>query len=80
MNDTEEEIYAWINKSIESGVKHLAFDIEMMWYNENKENISRKIYDLVKYTIEKIKENNLDLELIDRGYILAQNIKELKSN
>ena len=80
MNDTEEEINAWINKSIESGVKHLAFDIEMMWYNENKENISRKIYDLVKYTIEKIKENNLDMELIDRGYILAQNIKELKSN
>ena len=79
-NDSEDEINAWINKSLESNVKHLAFDVEMMWYNKNKENIPQRIYDLVKYTIEKIKENNLDLELIDRGYILAQNIKELKSN
>ena len=80
INDTKDEIDAWINKSIESGVKHLAFDIEMMWYNKNKENIPQKIYDLVKYTIERIKEKKLDIELIDRGYILAQNINEQKSN
>lgn len=74
VNDTKEEIDAWINKSIECGVKHLAFDVEMMWYNENKDNIPQYIYDLVKYTLDKIKENNLDIELIDRGVILSKEI------
>lgn len=74
INDSKEEIDAWINKSIEVGVKHLAFDVEMMWYNSNKENIPEYIYELVKYTLEKIRENNLDVELIDRGYILSQKI------
>ncbi len=74
INDSKEEIDAWINKSIECGVKHLAFDVEMMWYNENKENIPQYIYDLVQYTIEQIKEKNLDIELIDRGVILSKGI------
>lgn len=74
INDTKEEIDAWINKSIECGIKHLAFDVEMMWYNKNKDNIPQYIYDLVKYTIEQIKEKNLDVELIDRGVILSKGI------
>lgn len=72
VNDTKEEIDAWINKSISSGVKHLAFDVEMMWYNKNKDNIPQYIIDIVKYTINKIKENNLDIELIDRGVIISK--------
>ena len=74
INDSKSEIDAWIKKSLDSGVKHLAFDVEMMWYNENKSNIPDSIYNIIKYTLEKIKENNLEIELIDRGYILSQNI------
>lgn len=74
-NDTKDEIIAWINKSIEAGVKNVAFDVEMMWYNENKESIPFYILELVKFTIDLVKQNGLDIELIDRGYILAQKIK-----
>lgn len=74
VNDSKDEIDAWIRKSIESGVKHLAFDVEMMWYNENKDNIPQYILDLVNYAINSIKENGLDIELIDRGYILSKKI------
>ncbi len=72
VNDSQEEITKWINKSIEAGVKHIAFDVEMMWYNKNKENIPSYIIDLVKFTIDLAKQNGLNVELIDRGYILSQ--------
>ena len=75
VNDTKEEINAWIEKSIECGVKSLAFDIEMLWYEKNKNNIPESVLDTVSYTINKIKEMNLNLELIDRGYILSKKIK-----
>ncbi len=76
VNDTKEEIDAWINKSVEVGVKHVAFDVEMMWYNENNDNIPSYIMELIAYTLEKIKEKNLEVELIDRGYILAQSLNK----
>ena len=75
VNDTEKEIEAWINKSIEAGVKHLAFDIEMMWFNKNKENLPVSLYRIVEYLLNKVKEKNLDIELIDRGVIIADELK-----
>ncbi len=75
INDSKEEINAWIEKSVEAGVKHLAFDIEMMWYSENKDNLPNSLFETVKYTLDKIKEKNLGLELIDRGSIIAKMIK-----
>ena len=75
VNDSEEEITKWIEKSVEAGIKYVAFDVEMMWYNQYKENLPSRILELVKYTINLIKQNNLKVELIDRGYILAQKVK-----
>ncbi len=79
LNDTENEIDAWIDKSIQAGVKHLAFDIEMMWFNKNKENLPESLYNIVEYMLNKVKENNLDIELIDRGVIIADELKKQKS-
>jgi molybdenum cofactor biosynthesis enzyme MoaA len=76
LNDTKEEIDAWIAKSIECGIKHLAFDIEMMWYNKNKDNLPESLFEIVKYTLDKIKENNLDLELIDRSVIISKELEK----
>ena len=77
INDTKEEIDKWIEKSIEAGVKHLAFDVEMFWFNDNKNNLPESIFNTFKYMINKINENNLGIELIDRGIILSKMI-ELK--
>ena len=75
INDNKEEIIKWLDKSINAGVKHVAFDVEMMWYNQNKENIPQSICDTVKFAIDEIKEKSLDVELIDRGCILAAKVR-----
>ena len=75
LNDTKEEIDAWIAKSIESGVKHLAIDLEMMYYDKNKDNLPPSLFDLFEYAIKKIKENGLELEFIDRGVIISNKLK-----
>ena len=78
LNDTKEEIDEWIRKSKECGIKHLAFDIEMMWYNSNKNNLPESLFEIVEYTLDKIKENNLDVELIDRGVIISKELEKRK--
>ena len=75
VNDNKEEIDAWINKSIEVGVKHLTLDLELMYFDKNKDNIPEQIYDLFEYAINKIRNCKLDLELIDRGIIISNKLK-----
>ena len=75
VNDNKEEIDAWINKSIEVGVKHLTLDLELMYFDKNKDNIPEQIYDLFEYAINKIRNCELDLELIDRGIIISNKLK-----
>lgn len=75
INDTKDEIDSWIKKSIDSGVKHLAFDIEMMWYDKNKNDLPKSLLDLAEYALDSIKQHNLDVELIDRGVIISNIIE-----
>lgn len=74
-NDSEEEINLWLKKSVDFGVKHVAFDVEMAWYLEHANDIPEHVMSLVKYTLNKIEEYGLNVELIDRGRILADKIK-----
>ena len=77
INDNKEEINAWINKSKETGIKHLTLDLEMMYYDANKNNIPQYLYDLFEYTIKEIKSQGLALELIDRGFIISKKLEQL---
>lgn len=71
-NCQKEEIDAWLDKSIECGVKQLSLDIELDYYEKFKNNISNEIVDAVKYVIEQAKARNLKLELINRSHIVAK--------
>lgn len=75
VNDTKEEINAWIEKSISAGVKYLAFDIEMMWYNKNSEHLPDRLFEIVQYAFDTINEYGLNVELIDRGVIVSDILK-----
>ena len=76
VNDTEEEIDCWLEKSISCGIKHIAFDVEMMWFDENKNNIPSCVFDITKYLINKAKDKNLNVEFIDRGVIVSNLIEK----
>ncbi len=77
VNDSKEEINLWINKSMEAGVKCLALDLEMMYYNNNSQNIPNYIYDLFEYAINEIKSKGLTVEFIDRGVIISKKLEQL---
>ena len=47
----------------------------MMYFDKNKENIPISIYDLFEYTINKIKDAGLDIEIIDRAVIISNKLK-----
>ncbi|MBE7705342.1 MAG: radical SAM protein [Cyanobacteria bacterium SIG29] len=77
VNDTKEEIQAWVEKSIQAGVKHLALDLELFYYEKNKENLPDNLLDLFEYAIKLINQKGLDVEYIDRGVIIYQKLKQL---
>lgn len=78
INDSKEEIIKFIEQSQKHNVQTVAFDIEMTWYQENKNNIPQSLYDLVEFTIEETQKRNMDYEPIDRVVSAIQEIKKNK--
>ena len=53
INDDKEEIIKFLDEAVYRKVKNVAFDIEMNWFDENKDCIPESIKDLVKFTKEE---------------------------
>lgn len=75
VNDNQREIDSWIKKSKETGLKHIAVDIELEWYGKNKDNLPDKLFEIFKYIINKAEEHNLKIEYQDRAIMLLNKIK-----
>lgn len=60
INDTEESISKWVEFNAELGVKNLAIDIEAVFFTRNRDNISSRLKNLVKFAEEKIKSKGLN--------------------
>ncbi len=71
INDSKDEIDLWLQKSISAGIKHVAYDIECTWFNRYQHNLPSNIFSITEYVLNKTKEYGLDIELIDRGRIIA---------
>ncbi len=78
VNDDKNEIINFIEKSKQAGLSRIAFDIELTWYNENKDNIPQSLYELVDFTVEETQKRNLAYEPIDRVVTLLQEVKKKK--
>ncbi|MBQ2645225.1 radical SAM protein [bacterium] len=78
INDNKEEIIKYFDQTEKYGVNWVAFDIELVWYNENKDNIPEYLYDIVEFTIEEAKKRNLNYEPIERVVTLIREIKNKK--
>lgn len=72
LNDTKHEIDEWFNRNIESGVKAVAVDIELVWYMKNKNNLPESLYETLDYIIQKAAAHNIILEPHDRAVLMIK--------
>lgn len=79
INDSEEEILNYFDQTQIFNVGCVAFDIELTWYAENKDNIPQKLYDLVEFTVNEARKRGLVYEPVDRVVSLLQDIKKNKN-
>lgn len=66
INDSIDEIEKWISENINAGLSYSVLDIEENWYNENKNNIPQKVYDIIEYSKSRSLENGMHFELYER--------------
>lgn len=68
VNDTTEELEKWFQLTVNSGVRWIVLDVEGGWYEHNKHNIPKHVYELLEYGINRAKElNMINCELYDRA-------------
>lgn len=67
INDNKEEIIKFLDEAVFRKVKNVAFDIEMNWFDENKNYIPEYIKELIKFTKEEAEKRGLNYSAIDRA-------------
>lgn len=81
INDNQKEILDWFILSRDLGVKKLAFDIENDWYKEIKNNIPQYLKELILFTEQISKYNNIEIEFYDKLTMLYNSIiKDSRNN
>lgn len=75
INDTKEEIDKWIEMSKSHNIHCLTLDIEVNYFEHYKTKIPSHLTDILHYAINRIEEEKLQLELINRGILLSNNTK-----
>ncbi|MCR5261150.1 MAG: radical SAM protein [Candidatus Gastranaerophilales bacterium] len=78
INDSKEEITGYFDQTEKYGVGWVAFDIELNWFEENKNNLPDYLYDLVEFTLTEADKRNLAYEPIDRVVTLIRELKKKK--
>ena len=78
INDNKEEILKYFDLTERHGVSNVAFDVELTWFAENRDNIPQSLYDLVEFTVEEARRRNLTYNPIDRVVTLLMEIKKKK--
>ncbi|MBQ8887220.1 MAG: radical SAM protein [Candidatus Gastranaerophilales bacterium] len=73
INDTFEEVTAFLNKIKEFDIKSVIVDIEYIYANRNIENISEHVFMLMDYIETVAKENDISYELYDSAKYAVQN-------
>lgn len=79
-NDNNKELLDWFMLCKKLGVKKLAIDIDIAWFNEFSYKIPDYVTDLVLFAKDMAKINNLDLHLYDRAAIVYNSYKKKKRN
>ncbi|MCD7781070.1 MAG: radical SAM protein [Candidatus Gastranaerophilales bacterium] len=75
VNDSFEEVTAFLNKVKKYDIKSVIVDIEYTYANSNINNISPHIYILMDYIENFAKENNISYDLYDSALYASKNRK-----
>lgn len=68
VNDNLEEIKNWLIKTYDTGIKHIAYDVEDSWFKNNREEVPAHIYELCDYIWNNyLSYNLLTCELYERA-------------
>lgn len=71
VNDNLKEVKNWLKKTYDSGIKHIAFDIEDNWFKAKRENIPQYIYVIFDFVNQCYSQYNIEsCELYERAYNL----------
>lgn len=63
INDNKEELTKWLLKSKSLGINYVALNVDFNWLMANVNNLSRHIYDLTMYVLDKAEELQMEVEL-----------------
>lgn len=67
-NDTIEEIDAFLAKNLEVGIKTVAVNVEICWYQSHIGKDNHKLKDLIKYMIMKTKRFRMNCKVYPQAY------------
>ncbi len=77
-NDNNKELLDWFMLCLKLGVKKLAIDIDIAWFNEFEHGYPNYVLDLILFAKHMAKINNLDLDLYDRASMVYNSYKANK--
>ena len=81
VNDTKEEINAWLDKCISCNIGYVIQEIESQWFYSRREHIPQYIYDLFDYTKQKASDMGLIYGEYERAaHMLAERKDHEKQN
>lgn len=66
INDSKDEIDKWLQANKLDGLSYTILDIEETWYENNKNNIPKHIFELLQYAQFRSKELGTHFELYER--------------
>lgn len=73
LNDSEEEIQIWINKSKEIGITNLELNVDDREIEKDfNTEVAKRIKDLCDFFETKAKENNMNYDILSNVYALYQ--------
>lgn len=74
-NDNKREVLDWFMLCLSLGVRKLALDVDIAWYNKIKDNIPKYLTDIILFAKKMADINNVDLVLYDRADIIYKTSK-----
>ncbi len=75
INDNKEEVDKFLKKVKENDIHFVLFDLDIYYFNENRDNIDKNVIDIFYYAFNKSKEYGLNFLLYSNSSVLFTNGK-----